>query len=344
MAVLNGERDTGPGSLIGGVLLILVSGCVLIESLDLRAPGETEERSFSHRLHAEIGMTCDECHTSDDEPIWPDAELCQFCHEDIDYDKPEDQRAAALFDSGPLAGEELPALYSDEIIFDHASHVNRGVSCEDCHGDVEHSDSVDGTGRWLSMDACMNCHEVRAEPHQNACSVCHAEIRMDVAPGSHHQQWMRMHGQVVRGGSEMRVDDCSMCHTQATCVTCHQDEPPANHNSVFRLRTHGVIAAIDRENCTVCHKADSCTACHEEVLPMNHRGMFGSPKDTHCYGCHFPLKDNGCFVCHKGTPSHNQADPLPPDHSPAFDCRQCHGVDVPLKHVDGGQDCLICHK
>jgi hypothetical protein len=104
------------------------------------------------------------------------------------------------------------------------------------------------------------------------------------------------------------------------------------------------MAAMDRDNCMVCHRADSCVRCHEEVLPLNHTGMWGSPKDTHCFSCHFPLKSTSCFVCHKSTPSHSDATPLPANHSPASDCRACHGMDARLPHVDNGDDCTICHK
>jgi len=52
-----------------------------------------------------------------------------------------------------------------------------------------------------------------------------------------------------------------------------------------------------------------------------------------------------CFVCHKGTPSHNLAPPMPafPPHNAAMDCRSCHGVTAPLPHVDNGDSCTFCH-
>jgi hypothetical protein len=140
-----------------------------------------------------------------------------------------------------------------------------------------------------------------------------------------------MHGQAVRAASQALADRCSLCHTESTCTTCHQESPPENHNNFWRIRGHGIAAQMDRGNCATCHRADSCDRCHAEVLPQNHGGRF-------------PLQSNGCIVCHKGTPSHALATPLPPSHNPGMNCRQCHGVDQPLPHVDNGANCTMCHQ
>jgi hypothetical protein len=55
------------------------------------------------------------------------------------------------------------------------------------------------------------------------------------------------------------------------------------------------------------------------------------------------LSSTSCGVCHKGTPSHALATPLPPDHVPGMNCRMCHGNGQPLPHVDNGDSCTLCH-
>jgi hypothetical protein len=72
--------------------------------------------------------------------------------------------------------------------------------------------------------------------------------------------------------------------------------------------------------------------------------MFGSPQNTHCLSCHLPLQGEGCFTCHKGTPSHQTAAPMPANHLPSMNCRQCHGLTAPLPHPDNGSLCTACHK
>jgi hypothetical protein len=61
-------------------------------------------------------------------------------------------------------------------------------------------------------------------------------------------------------------------------------------------------------------------------------------------GCHQPLGNESCAVCHKGTPSHALATPKPPGHNPAMNCRMCHGNGQPLPHFDNGDDCNSCHQ
>ncbi|MDE3085014.1 MAG: cytochrome c3 family protein, partial [Verrucomicrobiota bacterium] len=39
----------------------------------------------------------------------------------------------------------------------HAIHVNRGISCYECHGQINQMDRVQET-QPLSMTFCLNCH------------------------------------------------------------------------------------------------------------------------------------------------------------------------------------------
>ena len=109
--------------------------------------------------------------------------------------------------------------------------------------------------------------------------------------------------------------------------------------------TTGPVAGIPGiSTCMTCHDADSCRRCHEELRPQSHAGMWGEPLDRHCLSCHEPLRSSSCGVCHSGTPSHEEATPLPPDHNPGMNCRMCHGNGQPLPHVDNGQTCTSCHR
>lgn len=315
-----------------------VTGCMLLDGGDSKPQG----LAFSHRLHAEQGIDCTDCHAGaedSDEPGLPSKQACLLCHAEIDAAKPPERKIESLFADGKYKAVQAAHL-PGEVTFSHASHVARATACAECHTGIEQSERV-GAEQHISMDSCMACHAARSAP--NGCEVCHSEIRSDRPPASHFHNWKRFHGQTVRADSVAIEDRCSLCHTESSCVLCHRDEPPQNHNNLWRLRTHGIAAAMDRDNCAVCHEPDSCDSCHREVLPQNHSGMWGDPKDTHCLTCHFPLKQNGCIVCHKSTPSHALAVPKPPDHTPGMNCRQCHGVTQPLPHVDKGDDCNMCH-
>ena len=45
----------------------------------------------------------------------------------------------------------------DFAYFNHSVHVNRGVSCVECHGQVHKMDEV-AQAKPLSMSFCLNCH------------------------------------------------------------------------------------------------------------------------------------------------------------------------------------------
>jgi len=267
-----------------------------------------------------------------------------LCHQDLDAEKPPEKKVETLFVDGKFAAAHVTALSSEEI-FSHARHVEAKIECATCHQGIETNQAIGPEAR-ISMDACTACHVERGAA--NECATCHQEIRADREPATHEQNWKRMHGNVVRSESTELADRCSLCHSESTCATCHQEEPPGSHNNFWRIKGHGIAAGMDRAGCAVCHRNDSCEQCHSEVLPQSHSGQWGAPLDRHCFACHLPLQDNGCSACHKGTPSHLTATPMPDWHSPGMNCRQCHssvfGAGQPLPHVDNGMSCTSCHR
>jgi len=328
------RRQVAPAALLASAAAL--AGCVLLEGARGR------ELAFSHRVHVvDQRLDCFSCHEDArmaEEPGMPPLDQCLVCHEEIDAEKPEARRVESLF-----RGERFDAAHAsrldDEVIFSHRAHTGY-AECGACHAGIEESERI-GREVAVGMAACMDCHERRGAP--TACESCHREIRAEREPESHEHAWLQMHGQVVRAASERTADNCQLCHQDSSCIACHMEDPPKSHTIFFRRRGHGLIAALDREGCAVCHRSDSCERCHRETLPASHTGAWGGTMSLHCLACHVPLKEEGCSACHVATPSHALAAPKPPDHNPAMNCRMCHGVTVPLPHVDNGDDCNICH-
>ncbi len=326
---------------IAFVLLGLgLAGCVLFESL---APG-VKPFAFSHKFHVgDQGLECAACHRNwekSDDPGMPSAKQCALCHDDADADKPPERQVASMFDGKKFKALRVMAL-ADEVVFSHKSHATRGSECATCHADVAENDVLTPS-LAPTMDSCTNCHAQTAGPQD--CAVCHKEIRAEVAPPNHRADWKRGHGAVVRECSRATGDRCELCHTESSCTACHQTELPASHTAFWRRRGHGLAASMDRESCATCHAPSSCDTCHQETQPSSHRAGFGAPTNRHCIGCHEPLAGDSCGACHKATPSHALAPPKPPDHTPAMDCRMCHGNGQPLPHFDNGSDCNACHQ
>jgi hypothetical protein len=357
-ALSNGARVLTPTRAVGLIALLAflaAAGCMLAGRGDARA-----KFAFSHEKHVvEQHLECINCHADAgrlDKPGLPSPDACSVCHDEVDAQKPPEKSIATLFDGETYRASHAASL-AGEIVFSHKRHA-AAIQCSACHRGIESNERI-VPSMHLAMSDCTSCHAERhvAQPAVSAgaaaggassqCAVCHREVRADVAPPTHEHNWKRMHGQCVRSRSDATVDRCSLCHSDSTCVQCHREEAPENHNAFWHLRGHGLAAMADRQNCAACHEADSCARCHAESPPRNHVGMWGAPHDTHCLSCHFPLRQQGCVACHAGTPSHLSAAPKPNDpvHVRGLNCRQCHapGLTAPLPHVDNGDDCNACH-
>ena len=334
MALLDSKRRLAWAG--AAALGALATACVLMD------PGP-REFAFSHRLHVlDEALDCSMCHEDlafDDEPGMPSVDVCLLCHEDLDAEKPPDRQVADLFEGEVFRGLGLSRL-DDEVVFSHLRHVEAELDCSACHLSIDDNEDVSLLPP-VAMADCMDCHERSGQAV--GCAACHTEVDRDWAPPNHDLGWERAHGRLARMGSVLPAESCSLCHREDTCASCHSSTPPRSHTAGFRLKGHGLLARMDRASCATCHEPSSCDSCHAETLPTSHTGMWGGTKSLHCLGCHTPLPANGCFTCHKATPSHALAPPKPDWHSPAMDCTACHGRGLPLSHPDNGENCNVCH-
>ncbi len=334
MALL--ARGTAAGVFVG--VFLVATACVMFGGVRGARP-----YAFPHRVHVvDQGLDCTDCHRTaetGEDPGMPALRQCQLCHEELDANKPSERKVEALFDGKAYKTTPRRRL-PDEVHFSHVAHIGSLASCDGCHGGLVGTAEPAGHAPGTKA-ACQACHEGKVDP---GCATCHAEIRSDVPPNSHDGSWLRFHGSTVHAATGATADRCDLCHEKTSCQTCHQDALPASHNQFFRRRGHGLIARLDRQSCTTCHRTDSCSSCHEQARPVNHIGSFGGGRSQHCISCHQPLAASDCATCHKATPSHDLAPPMPQGHVPGMNCRQCHGLTAPLRHVDNGDSCSSCHR
>jgi hypothetical protein len=116
---------------------------------------------FSHAVHVDqLGMDCRYCHSAV-EKSWfsniPTAAACMNCHNQVLKDDPR----LALVRESAQSGRPIPWVQihrlPDFAYFNHAVHVNRGVSCVHCHGNVHQMEEV-AQAKPLSMAFCLECH------------------------------------------------------------------------------------------------------------------------------------------------------------------------------------------
>lgn len=122
---------------------------------------------YSHALHVgQLGMDCRYCHTTVDRAAFaaiPPTEVCINCHNPADAqngvwkDLPALGKVHESYETGePVEWVKVHQL-ADYAYFNHAAHVNKGVSCVSCHGRVDHM-AVVSTVEPLSMSWCLDCH------------------------------------------------------------------------------------------------------------------------------------------------------------------------------------------
>jgi hypothetical protein len=117
--------------------------------------------AFSHNLHAgQLGLDCRYCHSAV-EKSWfsniPSASTCMNCHNQVLKDDPK----LALVRESAATGKPIPWVQihktPDYVYFNHSVHVNRGVSCVECHGRIDQMDEV-MHAKPFSMGFCLDCH------------------------------------------------------------------------------------------------------------------------------------------------------------------------------------------
>jgi hypothetical protein len=116
---------------------------------------------YSHKLHVEqLGIDCRFCHSNVDDSSYasvPTAQTCMNCHSQVKKDSPLLAPIRESYETGlPVEWVRIHQA-PDYVYFNHAVHVNRGVSCAECHGKINEMEVVTHA-QPLSMGFCLDCH------------------------------------------------------------------------------------------------------------------------------------------------------------------------------------------
>lgn len=334
------------------LVLILVAGTILGVRAGLHASGS--DIIFSHNNHSDLD--CVDCHADIEQSTLaqdrnlPSMDVCSDCH-DVDD---EDECGTCHRNTDDPQSSPHPLR---EIVFGHASHVERGTECSDCHGAVATSTATSPED-MPTMSRCFECHD--GNEVGDECATCHAEriTLVDIHP----LNWRHQHGAKValdRGW-------CTQCHREESyCLDCHRgDNLTGNIHDLNYLYTHGLDANIKRFDCTRCHDNQTfCVACHEHEyrIPYLHssiswltaHGQAARRDPENCAACH-DTADPTCARsgCHGdfdgvlGTDSRFHASSMPlfsakgPWHDDdGYYCYSCHMNT----HQAGLGFCGYCH-
>jgi hypothetical protein len=116
---------------------------------------------FSHQHHvAGLGIDCRYCHTSVEESNFagiPPTKTCMNCHAQIWTNAPMLEPVRNSFRTGQSLKWERVHDLPEFVYFDHGIHINKGVGCYSCHGDVDNMPLM-LQANTLLMEWCLDCH------------------------------------------------------------------------------------------------------------------------------------------------------------------------------------------
>ena len=171
--------------------------------------------AFSHAVHADqLGMDCRYCHSAV-EKSWfsnvPSASTCMNCHSQVLKDSPK----LALVRESAATGRPVPWVHihkaPDYVYFNHSVHVNRGVSCVECHGQVNQMDEV-YHAKPLSMAFCLDCHRDPAARLRPPDKITDLNWKWSDDPVK-AAELQKINGQkFVHDWKVQSLQNCSACH------------------------------------------------------------------------------------------------------------------------------------
>ena len=117
--------------------------------------------NYSHKLHAgTMQIDCQYCHVGVEKSrhaMVPPTATCMNCHTVARKNRPEIIKLTEYYNEGkPLEWKRIHKV-PDYAYFNHSVHVNKGIDCVACHGEIMQAEKV-GQVQSFTMNSCLNCH------------------------------------------------------------------------------------------------------------------------------------------------------------------------------------------
>jgi hypothetical protein len=195
--------------------VFIVAALLTLMAVVNRSPWVTQARvareqpiQFSHERHvAGNGIDCRYCHTSVEDSRFagiPPTKTCMNCHSEIFSNSAYLEPVRASFNTNtPLHWTRVHDL-PDFVYFNHSIHVNKGVGCTTCHGQVDRMPLM-WQENTLQMEWCLDCHR---NPEQYVRPKS-AVFSVDYRPPSNQAELGK---QLVAEYQIQKLTSCSTCH------------------------------------------------------------------------------------------------------------------------------------
>ncbi|HEY3913470.1 MAG TPA: cytochrome c3 family protein [Verrucomicrobiae bacterium] len=171
--------------------------------------------AFPHSVHVtQLGLDCRYCHNGVEKSWYsniPATSVCMNCHTQVLKDDP---RLAVVRDSAasghPIEWIQIHKM-PDYVFFNHSVHVNRGISCVECHGHINHMDEV-FHAKPLSMTFCLNCHRDPAMHVRPLDKITDLDWQVTQNDADWVSQQRELGTKIVKDWHTQSLQNCSTCH------------------------------------------------------------------------------------------------------------------------------------
>ena len=133
------------------------------------------------------------------------------CHTQVLKDDP---RLAVVRESAatgkPIEWVQIHKM-PDYVYFNHSVHVNRGVSCVECHGQINDMDEV-YHAKPLSMSYCLDCHRNPATRLRPLDKITDLDWKPTDNPRDLLAKQLEQGDQIIHDWKVQSLQNCSTCH------------------------------------------------------------------------------------------------------------------------------------
>ncbi len=219
----------------------------------------TQPVPFSHKIHAgQLGMDCRYCHSFGEVSSHsnvPTNQTCFNCHGAGKGNIRSASPKLELVVKANETGKSIPWVKvhkaPDYVYFNHSAHLNRGISCVNCHGKINEMEVVRHE-KEQSMGWCLDCHrnpEKNLRPLDQITNLNYqpADLkRADFYKGLLDKKVPAADIATVIGGSADNLDQLLALAEKTYGAQVTQTEVGA------QLKKHWQIQPP--ESCTACHR------------------------------------------------------------------------------------------
>jgi hypothetical protein len=130
---------------------------------------------YSHKTHVSRGLDCRTCHINPEpgnQMTFPTVAICMGCHKTIAKDRPAIIKLSEYAESGRPVPWVRVYQVTPGVTWTHRKHLQAGLQCMNCHGDVGQLERMSQTSAVTSMASCISCHQ--SHNASTICQTCHA--------------------------------------------------------------------------------------------------------------------------------------------------------------------------